>query len=301
MVTYTCEHCEKKFDHKANYTRHIETHIKNAVMEEISSQNAVDDKQVSCKYCNGKFQNKRGLKVHINQYCKKTPIAKKQDQLMLMHIQLASQYNNLNQKIDALADQNNVTNQKLDTLVEQCSTANQTNIYVNGDVNITIINDFKNSKSIFDSLSNKQLESIANKGGNAITKLVEIKHYNPNLPENHNLLLNKKKGEHAHTFNGISYDEMPIDEIIEFLITTSHQDICKILTNEHVKLDSTQKRNINNLIKKVNEQNKDTREMLREDLIQLMYDNRKMVIETFKNLIQQLKSHEITNTTVIKY
>jgi hypothetical protein len=282
MVEYTCEHCNKKFDHKGNYNKHIETHIKKAILENLTANTS--DIKLYCKYCNEKFMSKKGRDIHINKYCKKSPNAIKDEQNIMLQNRLAR----IESKIDELA-----TNQ---------SKHIQTNIYVNGslhvngdvnvngDVMIAFINDFKNSKSIFDSLSNKQLESIASIGGNAITKLVQWKHYNPNIPENHNILLNKKKGEHAQIFNGVGYDEILIDDIINFLITSSHQDICRMLTNENIKLDSTQKRNINLLIKKVNEQNPATYDMLREDLIQLMYDNREMVIETFKNLMQKFKS-----------
>jgi uncharacterized protein YoxC len=54
MVEYTCEKCQKIFDHKANYTTHI------------NRKNPCDGAHKKCEYCEKSFTRKSSLDRHYN-------------------------------------------------------------------------------------------------------------------------------------------------------------------------------------------------------------------------------------------
>ena len=83
-------------------------------------------------------------------------------------------------------------------------------IHVNFNVNIDTvvahisnptlyINDFKSENSIVDTLEYEQMLYAVQQGGNAVARLVKYKHYNPNLPINHNVTL-KQKNQTMHKY-----------------------------------------------------------------------------------------------------
>ena len=111
-------------------------------------------------------------------------------------------------------------------------------------VNNVSINCFGNEKSVIESFTNNEMSTVGKYGGDAITKAVQFKHYNTNIPENHNLLLNAQRDEMMLVFDGNNFKETGTNEMIDNLIAKSYTDIYNILRLTENELNPNQKRNI---------------------------------------------------------
>jgi hypothetical protein len=277
MVQYSCEQCNKTFDHKTNFTKHLKMH---------ENRQATEQNGIKCGKCEKMFKCKYSLKIHTENHCKhriNNALSSAEAQNFAVQNELArmrSELNQIKQLITTSSDNKQINIQN-------------TIVNINY-INIQYINPFGNERSVMDTLSDKQLEHIAQQGGNAVSKLVQYKHYNKNIPENHSILLNRQKDDVAMVFDGLIFKEMSVDDIISILITRSKEDICNILDKTQASLDSNQKRNINRLIKKLNENNPDTKAMLDEDLRKIMCDNKDLVIATFNNIINMHKNNQVS-------
>jgi hypothetical protein len=81
MVEHICELCNKKFNKKSNYVRHInrKNKCKNLDRTNINKKNLKyikENEKIDCEYCNNKI-NKRLRYKHYIHYCKKIPNNKK--------------------------------------------------------------------------------------------------------------------------------------------------------------------------------------------------------------------------------
>lgn len=89
MTIYECNRCSKKYDHKGDYTRHIERKrpckakiveaIEDEIIEQVIEENeeskdyisTVDDNEINvCKLCSATFCNKYSLERHMMGRCK---------------------------------------------------------------------------------------------------------------------------------------------------------------------------------------------------------------------------------------
>ena len=80
------------------------------------------------------------------------------------------------------------------------------------------INDLGYEKSIFEYLTNEQLNHVIQSGGDAVSRLIEYKHYNKDCPENHNIYITKQKADIAKVFIDSQFIDVNIDELLDYLI-----------------------------------------------------------------------------------
>jgi hypothetical protein len=303
MSLYQCDICNIKYTNKKELASH--KHIHDSIVTNHK-----------CTHCEKYFSTKYYLQKHIDK-CKETPIHKHIAQQKIEHTaredKLKSDIMSMNlkqlqlQEIMKKFQENMINNIALINNINNLNGFNNQipsitmpiNIY--GDVHINsttnntitnIVNKFGTEVPIEQLLSVRQKEHIVQQGGNAVSKLTRYKHFNPALPENHNMYLDQKKHTTAMIFDGEGFVKIPFDDIVNYIIFKSHSDICKILTDPAIKLNSNQKRNINLLIKKLSENNPDTKEMIEEDLRIIMYENKDLVINTFKVIMKKLKEEK---------
>ena len=86
-------------------------------------------------------------------------------------------------------------------------------------INSIIVLFLCSSKSLM-TVTFDQIKGLLRQGGNTVKVLVENKHYNKDFPENHNLLLKRKKEHLAQVFRGNKFVDIPIDEVLDHLIFT---------------------------------------------------------------------------------
>lgn len=292
MVLYYCEYCKKPFGHKNDYTKHIKTHANDALVQQIAIQNEVNEEgRYECTYCKKSFANANTLHNHVEKKCKLSPAQMMRDQQLIFNIKMAKMKDEMEKQQKAF--ESKILN-KIDTMTEtiqNIETGPTINI-ANSTINVIqvdkrfYIHDIKSERSIFDYLSDEQLNHIVQVGGDAVSKLIEYKHYNKDCPENHNIYITKQKADIAKVFIDSHFVDVNIDELLDYLISTSQHEITAILNMPNIKnkLDYKKQRNIYNLQLKIKENSPSTIAMLKEELRKLMKNNAELVIDTFKRM-----------------
>ena len=279
MVLHKCVQCGKIYDNISNYKKHIETHKRELIKE--------DDKSgEKCDKCGKRYATKQTLKTHQLKGCKYAvntiiaSIGEGKFELKNKIISLENKIDQLMHKMDA--SQNNV----------YINNVNMPNSHIT--VNNLSINSHGNEKPIIESLAKNEMSNILKYGGDTITKVVQFKHYNSNIPANHNLLLNAQKDEIMLVFDGNNFKETDTNEIIDNLIAKSHTDIYNILRLTENELNTNQKRNLQRLIYKIEQNNQPTKEMINEELRKMMFNNKNMILATFRKVISNYTQTVIT-------
>ena len=304
MVLYYCENCNKPFAQKCDYLTHRKTHAKNIYIHHIAT---TSEGRVECMHCKKTFANANTLHTHIDTKCKLSPAQTIKDQQLTLNIKIAKmeiKQREIEQQQKGIEQQQkNFENKILHKIDGITDTIN--NIETVTNINIQInrpfyINDIKTEKSIFEYLSNEQLNHVVQLGGDAVSKLIEYKHYNKNCPENHNIYIHKQKAEIAKVFMDSKFVNVNIDELLDFLIQKSQNEITAILNLPIIKLDYKKQRTIYNLQLRIKENAPATISMLKEELRKLMKNNAELVINTFKHMQATLNQTMATQLTFIE-
>lgn len=296
MVLYCCKHCDKLFSKKYNYETHVKAHEKN----EIGTADdfvPINDERLICVHCKKTFANVKTLQIHTEIKCKLSSAQIMRDNAMYLNIKLAkmeAKQREMEQRQKIFETQILNQDQKLDTVIDAVNNIEiGSNITINNPtINILqineeklfYINNFKEEKSIFEILSPEQLNHILQLGGDAVSKLIEYKHYNKNCPENHNLYITKHKANMAKVFIDARFVDIDIEKLLDYLIQKSQNEITEISKLGTFKLPPNKQRNLNNLQLRIKENAPATISMLKEELRKLMKNNSELVVNTFKHM-----------------
>lgn len=201
-MAFTCERCEKEFTCKRNLIHHLQKQNKcwpkRANSPDVESLlTKINTKQVNeinfpCKYCTQKFNSKSAMYKHskkcrenlqhniINDNSIKNEASASQIQHNILEAINETIDKAISEKLDKIINSNNVQNITINTTNNNIiNTQNTTN-------NITqTINNFGSETTTH--LSLEFLEHCIRNPKKGMSKLIENIHYNPEVPENHNL------------------------------------------------------------------------------------------------------------------
>ena len=214
-MNFFCEECEYSTNKKYNLIRHQNSkHFKKEVKiineeivnqneeivkqneeivkqnEEIVNQNEeiVNQKMYQCKKCNKNYKTKKYLIEH-EKICNGINI--------LTCPKCMFTFSSRSSK-SAHIKKNNCKAKSIIHLVnKETDNENKPSLYINGNnnnniINNTIINNFGNERTDYITLDD--MIQIFKCGDNIIPKYIELKHFNKEFPENHNIKYEKNKG-----------------------------------------------------------------------------------------------------------
>lgn len=309
MVTYNCEKCNKEFNLKGDYTRHInkkkdctkiidtlqngENDLKitkidikninnNLKIGDVKINNNIEDKKIyKCTRCDKIFARKDYLDKHNNGRCKNTVfITNMEDKYNKLLLKLEEQNNTLLQKIE---EQNKV----IENLIKE--NINKTNIKGNNNTigdNNTINNieihayNSDNLKDITDNVCNKILKD----GYSSVTNLIEYIHFNKEKPEYHNLLLTNKREKTVYVYNGDIWELKNKDDVIYNL----YNEGCAFIFDKYDKIKENKildKKSIEKLERFRKDYDDDFDKLQKsrqEDIELIMYNKRDLISESKK-------------------
>jgi hypothetical protein len=200
-MSFFCEECEYTTNKKYNLIRHqnnkhfkkelkIQNEEKHIQNEEIVNQNEEIVKQqiYQCKKCNKNYKTKKYLIEH-EKICNGINI--------LTCPKCMFTFSSRSSK-SAHIKKNNCKAKSIIHLVnKETDNENKPNLYININnnnniINNTIINNFGNERTDYITLDD--MIQIFKCGDNIIPKYIELKHFNKEFPENHNIKYEKNKG-----------------------------------------------------------------------------------------------------------
>ena len=249
MVNYRCTRCDYNTDHKSKFRLHLlkkntcpskfnETSIYDILklhgFDEEATEYEITHKCVPkctesapgctaeiihnsntlvCSYCNKLFTRKSSLQRHINSRCSSVKINKEQ---------------HVNDEIKILKENNDKLTLQVELLLKNASftntnISNKTNNINKGTVNNnTIINNY-GSENI-DYITFNRFVKLLETPLSAISKLIELKHFNEKHPENHNIKITNIHDKFAKIYKDKKWLVSNKKDIIQELVENGYAD-----------------------------------------------------------------------------
>jgi hypothetical protein len=241
-MKFSCSLCNYSSDVKSNVIRHITKKSKcspgNAEIIELK----VD---IRCEFCDKLFTTKSHLIQHLK-VCK------------VKKINLEKEVKIKDEKIKELE-------KEVDVLKAVSKKPN--NIIINNNVNLTSYNN-PNLKDI-----DKFFEKCIKKQFMCIPKLVELIHFNSELPENHNLLLTNFRSDIMKAYKGNKWQTIGFEELTNELIGNYERDLQDWAYGNEERMKYIEKWDKIKIRDGEDEVYKDVQQELRK----VMYDNRSLI------------------------
>ncbi len=166
----------------------------------------IEDNTV-CKYCNKKFSSYKNKWRHLKTCKKKNDIDDQNLKLKNQNEILIKQVEELIKKVSILENNQNVKN----SLSNNVNSFNKINVNNYGCENIDYITD-------------KVFKKLLNTPHSAITKLIELKHFHPNHPENHNIKITNIHDKFAKIYKDNKWLISHKKDVISDLVDNGYAD-----------------------------------------------------------------------------
>lgn len=293
MVIYTCATCNKVFKLKGDYTRHLNKKIPCSpktiesckdspkTIEQIPTEPIHKLNPLMCRYCNRIFSRKDVLNRHLVDRCKvKKSMDSAKEQLFQKLLTECEELKGIvktqDERIKALEKEKSDTKQII---------GHQTNTHIQTQNNILNIKLVAYGKEDLSSIPDQVYKQLIMKGFMSVPALVEKVHFDKNKPENQNIYISNIRDDYVLIYDGEEWKLSDKKETLDGL----YDEKVYILENK-----------FNELIKDLPEQaitkfkrfldkaeNDDTKDNIKKELKMMLYNYRKMVESTRKQIKQQ--------------
>jgi len=203
---------------------------------------------IKCQYCNKTFSTKRIMERHIKKTCKN-----KEDILL-------NEINKLKNEIKEL---------KQPTTINDYST--------NNTINIFIVNNYEdtNLDKITDKVYNKIIKD-ADEVYQIIPRLIKEIHFNPKIPENHNIYISNrnKNNKHLQVYRNKQWEIDRKDNEIDNLISDKETNLSDWIDEKGEKYPEAMERFNEYLEQKYND---DIAKLIKEEVELVLYNSRHLI------------------------
>jgi len=270
MINYICEKCNKEFNKKSNYIKHINR--KNpCIKEEINSIT------YKCENCNKEFDKKINYTNHINKN-KKCNIIDLQEKYSNLEIE-CQQLKQINQELK-------IENNKINELLEKCIT-NKNNIITNTNTNIiNNTNNTNNTNNIikiklvnfgqekYTKLTKEEKQHILKYSKQSMANLIKYLHINDRMPEYKNVCVKNLRGKGGYLYEDNKWMHLNYNILLMILFKNKINDLDKILAeNENLNISSS--KNIQDLIDNYTDDMDTFIKNNKENIINMLYNHTK--------------------------
>jgi hypothetical protein len=248
-MEFGCSCCEYTSLKKENILKHF--HRKKSCGPGIKEVVEIPI-DISCEYCKKDFSSSTSLKFHLKNSCK-------------------------NRK-DQLEDENKKLKEKVKELEKQSTTTiNNDNRTTNNTFNIFIVNNYEDTK--LDKLTDAVYNNIISGSDeiyHIIPRLIKHIHFNPDIPENHNIVLSNKNknNKHLQVYRGGHWEIEPKDNEIDNLIYDKETNLSDWIGEKGEKYPEAQEK-FNEYLDQRYEDGKN--KLIKEQVELVLYNNRHMV------------------------
>lgn len=245
-MKYKCGRCGFKTSRKGDIKRHIKRVITcYPLLEDILPiiLEEEESNKINCKYCKKDISELNIKRHELNCVTKNEKIIKEKDE----------EIKKLEQKIQLLENTtviNNITNN---------------NIIIN-------INGYK--KTSFEHLSDKQYNKAIGRLLMSVPQLIEDVHFNPKMPENHNIYISNIQNKYAMVYDGKNWETKDQERVINELISDHEYAMEEWLGGEGEKFPNAMEK----FNKYLNIKEKDgAMKSMKDEIKLLLYNKRDMI------------------------
>lgn len=267
-MTHTCIICNKVFNCKSKYERHLNN--KKSCNVDIKIQK--EKNKITCKYCQKIFYDEAGKTRHEKKHSNNSD-------------ELKEVIAKLSEKIDKQSD-------KMEQLMKNnAKTINigSVNNFTNQTQNVYGLNAFGNEN--LDYLTINDYNRIFKKGCNAIQHFVEIVHCNDNAPENRNIYIGNFKDQYIRTFNGKSWIVENKNDVLHNLFNTKRD----LLERKYINMENMLSNDAKYFFGEKYFQNGTTEEAIKiakDDIRSILYANRLHVVKNVRKFAKKTQLKE---------
>lgn len=259
MPSYQCPRCGHIFYRKNKYNEHTKRkNICKFLLDDVIpvEENYIELQETfKCKYCNKEYSQKNDIPRHY-ETCKEIP---EEDKKQILEKKL--------EKMKKKIGKNNGT-----TNIQNI-TINDNSVNINNTINI-YVNDFKNTDCEYIG-ENKKI-SFLSTNMDALPKLIQDIHFNPNRPQNHNMYITNYKDKIAKYKQQGKWFTKSGSEFVDDLIVSYDYKMFREF-EDNPKTTHIYQRYI-----AVTEP-KEAKEKIKDQIYTIMYNHKDMVLETDKN------------------
>lgn len=293
MVEYTCTTCGKTFNRKSNFEYHLNRKFKCAPRTEAVSD--IEKHRVApnghkiapictvpdppspetpspntsaehrCSRCGREFARKYTLQRHEGgRRCHgKDSVDELQREIRELKAQLAT------------ASTTGAVNNN--TIVNNTTNTN------NGTINNIVVVPF--GREDVSKLTKKEMEDILQFAHTALERYVKLTHFNPRLPENHNIYVSNLRASSVKVFDETkSWRVKDIQDVIDDVIDNGSFSIQRILDEFDLNIQESKLRRMKDFMVRIAQQDDEEKrdkwkDKMRRMIMYEMYNNRKLVDE----------------------
>ena len=236
-------------------------------------------KNFKCPYCEKGYSRHDNLKRHISKFCKNRSINNKQESDLLEVIKEMKEERakDKEERAKEIAELKKHHALEIERLLEQQydrKNGVQTNIKTVENMSNKVENNnnkVENMNIIINNYGNENLEYISGillqnllrTPYSSIPKLIKVRHFHPNHPENHNIKITNKKLPYANVWNNNKWVLKDKKEVIDDLVDKSYNMIDTEYDNGH--LDGKKKENYKRFQIKFDNKDKGLHKQLKRD------------------------------------
>lgn len=195
--SHTCIDCNATYDKYKSYWMHLS---RGCVMKKVKENlNKTEDKTEDKKYDiiikeleSVKNENRELVKMVKNENRELVKMVKNIENKVNNADIIKNKIENVNNNVNNIVNNKNVIDNSI---------TNNNNI-IDNSVNNNVIVLAKFGNEDMSKLSSAEIYQVLKEGAYATNKLVELLHFNENLPENHNILFKNINTRYGETFNG---------------------------------------------------------------------------------------------------
>ncbi len=252
-MDFQCSVCKYRTNSKQHIKRHISTKKKNICSNAEINEIEVE---IKCEHCNKFYTTKRSLYQHQKLSCKVIKTNRESE--------LEAKVAELEVKLEAERD-------KPKTVVNI-----QNNFIVNG-----------YRKTSFEHLTDRQYQKAVRRMLYSVPQMIQDVHFDPEVPENHNIFISNIKGKYAMVYDGEKWCSKPQDQVIDQLINDQEYAIEDWL-GEGDNFPKEMAKFNEYLEKK--ELHDEVKEIIREEVKLLLYNNRGKIKRIAPRFVNTQKS-----------
>jgi hypothetical protein len=265
---FLCDICEKSFSSK----QRVDYHMKRQICV---------DKNIQCDHCFGRFLSNSAMYRHIRENCKV-----KKEELEVENMKknkLQTENNKLKTKLKQIEERhmkllkntqmNNVSKTKMVKISKSVKKVQN----IVDKINLSEFDGKINNKP-----SDDDMIDILRQGYNSIVKFIELIHFDPKTPENHNIYISNIKNRFVSVFNGRKWILRQRDEVITHLYREVRNYIEDNLDEYNEELTNSEKRVLNKLFILATDSKQ--AQFIKMQIELLLYNNRDIAIETKENI-----------------
>jgi len=252
-MEFGCSICEYTSSQKEHVINHINRKKSCGPGEKTVIEIPID---IICEYCKKNFSSIRNLERHMKNICRH------KHNIMLKEIR------DLKEKVKKLEQDKN-------TIINQTNNNNNNNTF-----NIFIVNNYEDTslEKLTDKTYNKIL-SETEEVYQIIPRLIKEIHFNPDIPENHNIVLSNrnKNNRHLQVYRNKHWEIEKKDTEIDNLISDKENNLSDWVAEKGGKYPAAQEKFTEYLDQKYDE---DVSKLVKDEVELVLYNNKHLIKTT---------------------